>query len=113
MGNSRGAFQGAPEEIHDRERGGPVSSSDDRTIEAEQSLIRTRQDLLRFMALLRQDLRENRSAWENDTLETFLEALQAVLTDWDGRFLNRGESVPEGPTWRLLGEILAVAAVYE
>ena len=91
----------------------PVSSSDDRAIAAAQSLIRTRQDLSRFLSILRQDLRENRTAWENDTLESYLEALQAVLTDWDGRFWNRGDGVPEEPTWQLLGEKLAAATAYE
>lgn len=90
-----------------------MSSFDNDAVEATQLRIGSRQDFLRFMQLLRADLRDNRHSWENDTLETYLEALQAVVTDWEGRFLNRGESIPEELSWRLLGEILAAATLYE
>lgn len=88
-------------------------SGDDRLIDAMQWTIDTRQDLVDFLTVLRADLHENRNGWENDTLESYLEALQAVLGDWEGRFLNRGESVPDEPSWRLIGEMLAAATVYE
>jgi hypothetical protein len=75
--------------------------------------IQTREELIAFVALLRRDLADNESQWENSTLESYLEALQAVLTDWRGRFVNRGEPVPETPSWRVIGEILMAASVYE
>lgn len=82
-------------------------------IKAEDSAIRTREDLVTFVKILRQDLRDNRSGWENVTLESYLEALEAVLTDWDGRFTNREEPIPEEPTWQLMAEILSAATGYE
>ena len=82
-------------------------------VNAAQAQVSTRQDLVAFLALLRRDLIENRAAWENDNLEAYLEALQAVLNDWNGRFVNRGEPIPEHPTWKLLAEALLSAAVYE
>ena len=75
--------------------------------------VRTREDLVVFLEELRRDLRGNREAWENDDLEAYLEALQAVLADWRGRFANRGETIPEDPTWALLAEVLLAATVYE
>jgi hypothetical protein len=89
------------------------SLGDDRMIESAQSSINTRRDLVDFLTTLRQDLRDNRGGWENDTLESYLEAFQAVLSDWEGRFVNRGEPVPQDPTWRLLGEMLVAATIYE
>lgn len=83
------------------------------TIESARERVRTREDLVAFLAELRRHLRENRAAWENDSLEAYLEAFQAVLTDWDGRFENRGESVPEDPTWKLIAELLLAATMYE
>lgn len=78
-----------------------------------QRKIGTREELIAFVSLLRQDLADNSEQWENRTLESYLEALQAVLTDWNGRFVNRGEPVPDTPSWRLIGEILRAASVYE
>lgn len=62
---------------------------------------------------MRQHLIANPEQWENVTLEHYLEALQAVLTDWDGRFINRGQPVPEQLTWELLGEVILAASIYE
>lgn len=39
--------------------------------------VRTREDLAAFVLALRQDLLSNQAAWENPTLERFLEALAA------------------------------------
>ena len=75
--------------------------------------IATREDLIAFVALLRRDFAAAENRWENDTLDSYLEALQAVLTDWNGRFINRGEPVPEVPSWRLVAEILLAATAYE
>jgi hypothetical protein len=33
--------------------------------------------------------------------------------DEEGYFINRGETPPADPTWRLLGQILCAAAKYE
>ncbi|HEX9985076.1 MAG TPA: hypothetical protein VGF69_17585 [Thermoanaerobaculia bacterium] len=82
-------------------------------LEEAQSTIATREELVAFLSLLRQDLAQHGEQWENSTLESYLEALQAVLTDWRGRFANRGEIAPDVPSWRLVAEILLAASVYE
>lgn len=86
---------------------------DNDVLESTQAAIDTREDLIALLRMLRRDLVENPKRWENDSLEAYLEALEAVLTDWSGRFKNRGEPVPEAPTWRLIGEILLSATAYE
>ena len=43
--------------------------------------IETRQDLARFVNLLRQDLANNADAWENPTLDRYLEALAGWIAD--------------------------------
>lgn len=82
-------------------------------LEEAQVNIETREDLIAFLSVLRQDLSRNGDQWENVTLEAYLEALQAVLTDWRGRFVNRGEPVPDSPSWRIVGEVLLAAGAYE
>jgi hypothetical protein len=75
--------------------------------------IRTRQDLASFVRALRADVQEHPEKWENATLDPFLESMAAWIDDMDGCFRNRGELVPEPPTWRLFGEILYAAGIYE
>jgi hypothetical protein len=73
----------------------------------------SRQDLIAFIEALRSDLLDRSDDWENPTLEGFLGALAAWTTDMDGYFLNRGEQVPSQPSWRLIGDMLYAAKIYE
>jgi hypothetical protein len=75
--------------------------------------VRTREDLATFVLALREDLLANQAAWENPTLERFLEALAAWCSDMPGYFLNRGVEQPEQPDWNLVAWMLIVASVYE
>ena len=75
--------------------------------------VATREDLAAFVRSLRADLLANEDAWENSTLERFLEALGAYLDDLDGWLANRGEPVPAEPTWKLVAHVLEGARIYE
>lgn len=75
--------------------------------------IRTREQLAKFISDLAGEARSRPTAWENLDLPAFLEALAAVTQDMDGYFANRGEAVPEPPTWSTLGEMLIAATIYE
>ncbi|HEX6167164.1 MAG TPA: hypothetical protein VFZ30_10275 [Acidimicrobiales bacterium] len=75
--------------------------------------IQTRRDLGRFVSLLREDLLHNEDAWENSTLDRYLEALAAWIADMDGYFRNQGISEPERPDWHLVGQMLFAASIYE
>jgi hypothetical protein len=75
--------------------------------------IESREDLRGFTVAPRDDLLQNPGTWENPTLEGFLSALAAWTTDMDGYFRNRGQQVPEQPTWSLLGKMLCASKVYE
>lgn len=59
------------------------------------------------------DLRTHPTAWENPTLERFLDALAARLEALPTLYLNRGEQLPDQPTWKLLAETLVAASGYE
>ena len=75
--------------------------------------IQTRDDLVLFIQYLVRDLRSCPERWENTSTETYLEAIGAWVKDMDGYYHNRGETVPEHPTWRHVGEILLAARIYE
>lgn len=82
------------------------------TLQARDS-IQTRYDLARFVRALREDLLENGDAWENLTLERFLEALAAWISDMEGYFKNQEIPEPEQPDWHLVGQMLYAASIYE
>jgi hypothetical protein len=73
----------------------------------------TRAELAGFIDQLADSYLENPELWENDTIESFLRAWSAWLNDMDGYFLNRGEVVPETPSWQLVAQMLLAARVYE
>lgn len=83
------------------------------TLSEQKNLIRTRKDFVGFVKALSKDLHENPATWENGDLERFLEAIGAWVEDMDGYYLNVGMPVPQQPDWRVVGDILMAARVYE
>ena len=75
--------------------------------------IESRQDLANFIREFSQSPEEIGDFWENDRLDTFLEALGAWTESMDGVFKNRGEACPENPSWNLFGRMLMAAVIYE
>jgi hypothetical protein len=75
--------------------------------------VTSRQDLARFVYALREDLLDNDQAWENPTLDRFLEALAAWCNDMGGYFQNQGIAEPDQADWKLVGRMLFAASTYE
>ena len=75
--------------------------------------IRTRQGLARFIRELATDFRSNPDEWENDTLDSFLEALAAWTDEMDGYYRNMNEDAPVTPQWKTIADMLMSASVYE
>lgn len=70
-------------------------------------------DLARVVEVMRADLLAHPNEWENHTLERYLEGLAALVDDLDGLLANRGEEMPERPSWALIAELLTGASGYE
>ncbi len=79
----------------------------------QQEEIETREDFVRFAHALQADLRDHPASWENPSLESYLEALEAVANSIGQGFKNRGLSLPDQPTWRIIADILLTARIYE
>jgi hypothetical protein len=75
--------------------------------------IRTRDDFVAFVRVLRRDLADDPSAWENDTVASYLDALAAWVEDMDGYRDHARENDAKAPSWKLFGESLLAARVYE
>ena len=76
-------------------------------------LVANRQQLAQFVHKLRLQIKNNPAAYENVMLDDYLEAMSGFLTDMDGFYQNRGESMPDSPSWSMIGHILKAAATYE
>lgn len=83
------------------------------SLEAALEHVSTRVEFVAFLNRLRVDLVERPEAWDNQSLPCFLEAMAAWTNDMNGFFMNRGERVPDQPSWHLLATIMAAARVYE
>ncbi|WP_038840537.1 DUF7660 family protein [Salinispora arenicola] len=75
--------------------------------------VASRDDVARVVREMVDDLRRNPGAWENSTLERFLDALSVSLTALPNLYANRGESFPDQPNWKILAEALVMASGYE
>ncbi len=73
----------------------------------------SKQEFVAFIREMNDDLRRCPDQWENPTLDRYLEAMAAWVEDMDGYYLNRGEAVPQQPTWKVLADILMAAKMYE
>lgn len=75
--------------------------------------VRSREELVAFIQSLRIELEESPGRWANKDLPGFLEALAAWVDDMPGYYENRGEPIPDSPSWAVVACMLAAARVYE
>jgi hypothetical protein len=75
----------------------------------------SREEFLAFLEDLAGNLRECPHEWENDTLATFLNGLRGFAASAAGYYANVGENDVDvsKPSWRLFGDMLLAAKVYE
>jgi hypothetical protein len=59
------------------------------------------------------DLRAHPTAWENSTLERFLDSLARCLMAQPQLYANLGQQYPATAEWRLFAEALVAASGYE
>lgn len=70
------------------------------------SKIDTSDDLVVYIENLRADLKQNPDQYENITLDSYLEAMTAWISDYS----HVSEVIP---SWELIAHILTAAAIYE
>lgn len=76
--------------------------------------IRSKEDFLIFLGNLRSSLEKKPSDWHNQTLEDYLESMQAWLEDTnDSFFVKREMPIPTKDTWMIIAGILYAASIYE
>ena len=81
-------------------------------LEKELETVSSRQDLATFIQSLIGDFEADSESWHNTSLVGYLDALGGWTQDMHGYFHNRGEEVPEQPSWKLIGLMLLAAKYY-
>ena len=73
--------------------------------------IQTLDDLIGLIGELRADLTQHPHGWENQTLQSFLEAMQAWMDDVRPQIDAEEQSLKS--EWELFARILLAARIYE
>jgi len=68
--------------------------------------------------MVKEDLKRNKNAWENKTLEDFIEAMTRYSEDIQGYYDNNKAQIGEQinanvPSWRVFADILRGSRIYE
>ncbi|WP_417352101.1 hypothetical protein [Flavobacterium alkalisoli] len=76
--------------------------------------ITSRKDFVEFLKLLHKYYTSKPENWENNTLESFLEALSAYAVDIPGAHKNtKQDRNPDIADWQVFADILRGAIAYE
>lgn len=75
--------------------------------------LKCKEDFVEFIRLLIVDLQENPNGWENQTLESYLEAIASWTEDMEGYYQNNNIEIPQNINWKVFANILMAAKMYE
>ncbi len=75
--------------------------------------IKTKQDFIEFLGDLKEDYKNNRGDWENDSLSSYLTAIKSFTEDCDGYYKNHNIKAEELSKWRIFADILYAGKIYE
>ena len=82
-------------------------------IEKSAHSVKSREDFIKFVGALVQDLKNNPNNWENKSLDNYLEAVQSWTEDMEGYYINNSLPYPENINWGVIADIFIAAKMYE
>jgi hypothetical protein len=74
--------------------------------------IENREDFIKFISYLIQDLKQNANEWANTNIEDYLRGIAAWVEDVDGLFTDP-EDLAESVDWHFVATILYTGSRYE
>lgn len=75
--------------------------------------IRNKQDFIRFIELLSDNLKNNSEEWSNKSLSDYIQAIGNWTEDMEGYYENNNLPIPENIDWKVFANILIAAKMYE
>jgi hypothetical protein len=77
-------------------------------------VVTDRLSFVKFLESLQQDINHNKQAWENKTLEDFIEAMARYAEDIQGYYNNQEVGTDaDVASWKTFSDIIKGARVYE
>ena len=74
--------------------------------------VESAQDLIAVITHLWTNLQAHPEQWENQTLDSFLQAMAAWLSTFPQVYINTERPIPE-PDWKFVADCLRAARIYE
>jgi hypothetical protein len=84
-----------------------------RPAEVDVHNVTNRDDVVGVINAMVNDFRKNPDAWENATLDRFLDSLAMSIEGVEQGYAQRGEVAPAQPSWQLIADLLVQASGYE
>jgi hypothetical protein len=81
------------------------------TLEDRARQVSSREDFDIFLDAFLLEVHQNSAAWENASLDLYLEGLVRFAQSAGKYYQNMGEPFPPSPTWRLFAEFLLAGRV--
>ncbi|GET45553.1 DUF7660 family protein [Capnocytophaga felis] len=79
-----------------------------------QMKVNTRQDFVKFLEMLKNNLEHAPEDWENTTLPDFLDALSRYTEDIQQYYSNTNQNIDANvPNWGIFADIFKGAMLYE
>ena len=77
------------------------------------SAVHSREELSEFLSELARRIDNGSIDLENASATRYVDAAAGWAADLEGYFVNRGEPVPDEPSWSLVASIFLAATMYE
>jgi hypothetical protein len=75
--------------------------------------VKSKDDFIRFIEGLLDNLHNSPGEWENISLHDFLEAMASWVEDMEGYYTNNNLPIPNDINWKVFADILMAAKMYE
>lgn len=75
--------------------------------------VNDKEDFIKFVGDLIIDLKNNPDSWENNNLNSYLEAMKSWVEDMDGWEKNYKMKASDISVWKLMSHILCASTMYE
>lgn len=72
----------------------------------------TKEEFVKLLYELSDSFKRSSEEWENQTIDSFLDALAGWVTDMDGYYINFGRKIPENIEWNVIADMIIAARDY-
>ena len=77
------------------------------------NIVETKEQFLTFVRSLKVSFQDEPNAWENGSIDSYMEGILGWTTDFEGAYKYRGEVLPNHIDWKFIARMLAAASIYD